>query len=59
MNHDTQTAVAKTGFAWFLWTLSKMSPLEWVQLIAAFAAFVYTVLQIYVLIRDKFGEGRK
>lgn len=52
--HDsTLSAVVKVLWAWFFVGVSKMSPLEVVQMVAGVCAIVYTLIQIYLLVRDR------
>lgn len=62
-HNDTGAAVLKVFWAWFFVGVSKMSPLEVVQMLAGLCAIVYTLIQTYLLIRDKLWirkvRGRK
>jgi hypothetical protein len=49
-NHDA-SPVLKVFYAWLMVGLSQMSPLQWVQFIAAIAATVYSVVQTYKAIK--------
>lgn len=52
-HNDTGAAVLKVFWAWFFVGVSKMSPLEVVQMLAGLCAIVYTLIQIYLLVRDR------
>lgn len=51
--HDHIPAVVKVFWAWFFVGLSQMTPLQWVQFIAAIVAIVYSAVQTWILVRDK------
>jgi len=59
-NHDTDThtALVRLFWTWFLVGISQMTPLQAVQMIAAIAATIYTVVQTVVLIFDRVRKGR-
>ena len=52
-NHDTSPALLKVLWAWLFVGLSQMSPLQWAQFAAAIIAIVYSLIQTWLLIRDK------
>lgn len=52
-NDTTGAAVLKVLWAWLFVGISKMSPLEVVQMLAGLCAIVYTLIQIYLLVRDR------
>lgn len=52
-DHDTRTALLKVFWAWLFVGFSQMTPLQWVQFIAAIAATVYSIVQTYKLLRKK------
>lgn len=44
--------------SWLLVGLSQMSPLQWVQFIAAIVASCYSLAMLYFLLRDKWWRQR-
>lgn len=52
-NHDDSPALLKVLWAWLFVGLSQMSPLQWVQFVAAIVAIIYSLAQTWILIRDK------
>jgi len=48
---DTALAVVKIGIAWCVYFIGSLT----LSNLGVFAALVFTVLQIIVLLRDKFG----
>lgn len=48
-DHSTRMAWFKMAVAWLLTGVGSISLQEWVQI----AALVYTLLQIYLLVRDR------
>lgn len=52
-HHDASPALLKVLWAWFFVGVSQMTPLQWVQFIAAIVAIVYSAVQTWVLVRDK------
>lgn len=53
MNHDTPfVATIKVIGTWLLVGVSHMSPLQFVQFIAAILAVIYTSAQLVILIRS-------
>lgn len=52
-NHDASPALLKVLWAWLFVGLSQMSPLQWVQFVAAIVAIIYSLAQTWVLVRDK------
>ncbi len=54
LEQDTQTAIGKGLVVWVS-TITGMAVADW----AALFAIVYTLLQTYVLIRDKLWRRRK
>lgn len=53
MEHNLHAAIGKMFFSWLLVGLSQMTPLQWVQMVAAVAATIYSIVQTYVLVRDR------
>ncbi len=53
MNHDEKVHVFKIIAVWFTVGLSQMTPLQWVQFFAAIAATIYSLLQTFLIIRDR------
>lgn len=58
MEHDAHAAIGRMFGAWLLVGLSQMTPLQWVQMIAAIAATIYSITQTVVLVRDKLAKRR-
>lgn len=52
-HHDASPALLKVLWAWLFVGLSQMSPLQWIQFVAAIAATIYSLVQTWLLIRDK------
>lgn len=52
-HHDSSPALLKVLWAWLFVGLSQMSPLQWVQFVAAIAATIYSLIQTWLLIRDR------
>ena len=60
MNHDTPAeAVMKIIGTWLLVGVSQMSPLQFVQFLAAGMAAIYTFLQTVILIRGWWSNRSK
>lgn len=55
------TAFVKISWAWFWVGVSNFSPLQAVQFFGGIVATVYTLVQLYVVVRDKIihREGKK
>lgn len=53
MEHDTKIILVKLAGVWSAVGVSQMTPLQWVQLIAAAAAGVYSIVQTYYLIKHR------
>jgi hypothetical protein len=51
-------ALIKLFWVWLWVGVSQMTPLQAVQFLAACVAIVYSVIQIYLLIRDKIIRDR-
>lgn len=56
--HDASPALLKVLWAWLFVGLSQMSPLQWVQFVAAIAATVYSLVQTWLAIRDRIIRDR-
>lgn len=56
--HDTWTAIAKIFWAWLFVGVSQMTPLQAVQFLAAIGATIFSLVQTWVLIRDKIIRDR-
>lgn len=52
-HQDSGPALFKVLWAWLFVGLSQMTPLQWVQFLAAIFAIVYSGVQTYLLVRDK------
>lgn len=52
-NHDTWAATAKIFWVWLCVGVSQMTPLQAVQFLAALGATIFSLVQTWVLIRDK------
>jgi hypothetical protein len=52
-HHDTLTAWLKMLWTWAAVGVSVMTPLQAVQAIAAIAATVYSLVQTYLLIKNR------
>lgn len=50
---DSFTAFAKIAWVWFWVGVSNLSPLQAVQFFGGIVATIYTLVQLYVLVRDK------
>lgn len=50
---DTHAAWIKLLWAWAFVGLSQMTPLQWVQFMAAIAATIYSAVQTFLLVRDR------
>jgi len=57
-NHDTFAAVLKMAWTWLAVGVSVMTPLQVVQLIAAAAATIYSLVQTFFLLRDRLKRRR-
>ncbi len=53
---EAKAAFIKMAWVWAAVGASQMTPLQWVQLVAAVAATVYSIVQTYFLIKNR---GRK
>lgn len=51
MNTEVKEGLVRMFWVWLGVGLSQMSPLQWVQLAAAIAATVYSVVQTWKLLR--------
>ncbi len=58
MHDDTHAALVRLFWTWLLVGLSQMTPLQFMQFVAAIAATIYTIAQFYVLMRDKILRKR-
>lgn len=56
--NDTWTAIAKIFWAWLFVGVSQMTPLQAVQFLAAIGATIFSLVQTWVLIRDKIIRDR-
>lgn len=52
-HNDSLPALLKVLWVWFFVGVSQMSPLQWVQFIAAIVAIAYSLVQLWILVRDK------
>lgn len=56
--HEMHTAMIKVFWAWLFVGLSQMTPLQWVQFVAAIGATIYSLVQTFILLRDKWWRER-
>lgn len=59
MNHDEKVQLLKILAVWFTVGVSQMTPLQWVQFFAAIAATVYSGVQTYFLLRDRWLKRKQ
>ncbi|MDI4633282.1 hypothetical protein J7U46_09510 [Pelomonas sp. V22] len=52
-NDDASPALLKVLWAWLFVGLSQMSPLQWIQFVAAIAATIYSLVQTWLAIMDR------
>lgn len=52
-NEPAHMGILRVLFVWLLVGVSQMSPLQFVQFVAAIIATVYGVLQTWFLVRDR------
>jgi hypothetical protein len=57
-DHDTKMAWLKMFYAWLFVGASQMTPLQALQAAAAIAATIYSVVQTYLLVRDRIIKRR-
>ena len=57
--HEVQAAAIRVFWAWLFVGLSQMTPMQWVQLVAAVVATVYSAVQTFFVLRDKWWRERK
>lgn len=58
MHPDTHSALVRLFWTWLLVGVSQMTPLQFVQFVAAITATVYTVLQTVVLLSERWRRWR-
>lgn len=57
-NSETATAYAKLFWVWLCVGISQMTPLQAVQFLAAIGATIFSLVQTWILVRDKILRDR-